>query len=177
MRLSHLCLVMLLVSGSAVWAQQKPSLDQEPQQQKPSLGQERSEERPSLGKQPSLSGPRSSTTTDARKLMRIRTIFVERIDNLLSEKLVNGLSKTGRFRIVANRNQADAVLRGTCFDSRRLKTVHSEVYISERGNGASIWQDSVRRRYNPPPLDKVVDDTAVLILGHLTESLQEAQRK
>lgn len=156
-----LCLALLLVPCVATCAQETPS-------QKPTLGP---------APAPSLAGPRSSTTTDARKLVRIRTIFVERIDNLLSEKLMDGLSKTGRFRVVATRNEADAVLRGTCFDSRRLKSVHSEVYLTDQGSGASIWQDSVRQPFNPPPLEKAVNDSALLILTHLSDSVKEAQRR
>jgi len=102
---------------------------------------------------------------------------VERIDNQLSDKLMESLAKTGRFQIVAEEKDADAVLRGTCLDSRRLKSVHSEVFISERTTGASIWQDNVRRSFNPPALDKVVDDTAAIIVEHLNASVQEAQRK
>ncbi len=109
--------------------------------------------------------------------MRIRNVYVEHIDNLLGEKLSDGLSKTGRFRVVANRNAADAVLRGTCNDMRRLRAVHSEVYLNDRGSGASIWQDIVRHPYNPPPLAKAVDDTAMEILTHLEDSVKEADRK
>ncbi len=137
------------------------------------------EQRPTLGKEegPSLNGPRTSTTTDARRLMNIKNIFVDRIDNALSEKLTEGLSKMGRFRIVADRKSADAVLSGTCFDSHRLKTVHSEVFLHDRRSGSSVWQDVVRRHYNPPPLGKAVDDTALMILAHLGASIQEAERK
>ncbi len=170
-----LCLGMVLALSSAVWGQKEEQKQappaapqQQPQPQRPTLGP---------APPPSLAGPRTSTTTDARRLMHIRTIFVERMDNSLSEKLADGLSKRGPFRVVASRNEADAVLRGTCFDSRRLKSVHAEVYLNERTNGASVWQDSVRQSYNPPPLEKVVSDTATLILAHLTESIQEAQRK
>lgn len=161
MKSAYLALAILLVSGSAAWAQEKP------------------QERPTLGPAPapSLSGPHSSTTNDPRKLLRIRTLFVERIDNSLSEKLVEGLAKMARFRIVGTRNQADAVLRGTCFDSHRLKIVHSEVFLSDRTGGSSIWQDNVRRPFNPPPLEKAVNDTASDILAHLGESIREAESK
>ena len=113
----------------------------------------------------------------ARRLLSVKTIFVDHIDNALGEKLADGLSRMGRFRIVADRKDADTVVMGTCFDSRRLKTVHSEIFLHDRASGASIWQDIVRRHYNPPPLQKAVDDTAVMILAHLGESIQEAQRK
>ena len=61
------------------------------------------EERPTLGPRtgPALeSGPLTSTTTDLRKLMRIRTLYIESIDNSLSDKLVEALGKWGRFRLV-----------------------------------------------------------------------------
>jgi hypothetical protein len=107
----------------------------------------------------------------------MRKIFVERIDNQLSDKLMEGLSKTGRYQIVLEEKDADSVVRGSCMDSRRLKSVHSEVFISDRASGASIWQDSVRSSFNPPSLDKAVDSSAALILDHLNESVHEAQRK
>ena len=169
MRLAHLFLAILLA----------PSLVASAQQDRPTLGKEAPEKPPTLGKEtePSLNGPRTSTTTNPRRLMSIKTIYVEPIDNSLSDKLTEGLAKMGRFRIVVERKEADAVVNGTCFDSRRLKTVHSEVFLHDRSSGASIWQDVVRRHYNPPPLAKAVDDTATLILAHLGESIQEAERK
>lgn len=173
MKPRYLALAILLASGLAAWAQDQPQAKapETPTQQKPA-------QKPTLGPAPapSLYGPRTSSTTDARKLMRVRKIYVERIDNSLDEKLIEGLSKTRRFHIVANRREADAVLRGTCFDSRRLKAVRSEVYLNDTG-GASIWQDSVRRPYNPPPLEAAVRETATLILTHLSESLMEAEHK
>jgi len=167
MRIAYPRLLVLLVPCSLMLAQDRPTLRKEPEDNPPSLGKEA----------PSLNGPRTSTTTDARRLVSIKAIFVDRIDNALSDKLADGLSKMGRFRIVASRKEADAVVSGTCFDSRRLKTVHSEVFVHDRATGASIWQDIVRRRYNPPPLQKAVDDTATMILDHLGESIQEAQRR
>jgi hypothetical protein len=178
----------MLMAGATLWGQQQPQGRQEHQeeereeqrqqepQQPPPQGQQR---RPTLGAptEPSLSGPRTSPTSDPRKLLRIQKIFVEPMDNLLSEKLLSGLSKMGRFHIVTKREDSDAVMSGTCFDSRRLKSVHSEVYINDRGSGASIWQDIVRRPYNPPPLAKAIDDTAARILAHLSDSIQEAQHK
>jgi hypothetical protein len=160
MRVSDLCLAILLVSAWGVSAQ-----DQPPPQ------------RPTLGKQaPSLHGPRASNTADARKLLRVHRIYVERIDNLLSERLTEGLAKSARFSVVDDRDDADAVLRGTCFSLRRLKSVHSEVYLNTP-EGAPIWEDNLRRPYNPPALSKVVDETANLIVEHLMESVREAHRK
>lgn len=167
MRCFCLWLIILLLPCSFVPAQEKPSLGKEAPQERPTLGKD--------GSQPD--GPRTSTTNDARRLMSVRTIYVDQIDNALSDKLADGLSKMGRFRIVVSRPEADAVVSGTCFDSHRLKTVHSEVIIHDRASGASIWQDVVRRPYNPPPLAKAVDDTAMVILAHLAESIQEAERK
>jgi hypothetical protein len=160
-------LALLLISGPAVWAQDNQQEEQKPQQ------------RPSLGPAPapSLHGPRTSNTVDARKLSRVRKIYVERMDNKLGDKLLDALSQGGRLHIVADRGEADAIIHGTCLDSRRLKTVRSEVYINERATGDSIWQDSVRRPFNPPQLDKAVAETATLILEHLRESIEEADRR
>ena len=154
-RASYLLLALSLIA-SCVWAQQKPTLGENP---------------PS----PSLSGPRTYNTTDPRKLRRIRTIFVERIENSLSDKLADGLSKMGRFRVVTKPTEADAVLRGSCVDMRRLKSVHSEVFIADT-RGSTVWQDVVRRPFSPPPLSKAVDETATVILQHLAESVQGADR-
>ncbi|MBI1982746.1 MAG: hypothetical protein HYS61_00940 [Acidobacteria bacterium] len=166
MRVRPAFLALLFIAGPALWAQDDPPKEEKPQQ------------RPSLGPAPapSLHGPRASNTVDARKLSRLRKVYVERMDNKLSEKLMNALSQGGRLQIVSDRSEADAVMHGTCLDSRRLKTVRTEVYINDRASGDSIWQDSVRRPYNPPPLDKAVAETATLILEHLRESIQEAER-
>jgi len=154
MRVADWFLAVLLLARPVMLAQDGPTLHKEPSQDNP----------PTLGK-------------DEGPLLSVKTIFVDRIDNALSEKLADGLSRMGRFRIVADRKGADTVVSGTCFDSRRLKTVHSEIFLHDRASGASIWQDIVRRHYNPPPLPKAVDDTATMILAHLGESIQEAQRK
>lgn len=180
MTLRYFSWAVILVGYTVVLGQQQDQRPRERQEQEQQRQQQQQEQRrPTLGPppEPSLSGPRSSTTTDPRKLLRIQKIFIEPIDNLLSEKLASGLSKMGRFRLVTQRNEADAVLRGTCFDSRRLKTLHSEVYINDRVSGASIWQDIVRRPFNPPLLAKAVDDTAVRVLADLGGSIQEAQHK
>jgi hypothetical protein len=170
-RLAGLFLAILFASCLGTFAKQQP-------QERPTLGKEAPEEKPpTLGKNTSPEGPRTSTTNDPRRLMSIKTVYVDRIDNSLSDRLADGLSKIGRFRIVAERKDADAIVSGTCFDSRRLKTVHSEVILHDRASGASIWQDVVRRRYSPPPLSKAVDDTATIILSHLAESIQEAERR
>jgi|GEM_PF-429661 len=172
-RLAGLFLALLFMSCLGLSAQQEA-----PPQQRPTLGKPAPDEKPpTLGKNTTPEGPKTSTTSDPRRLMSIKAIFVETIDNSLGERLADGLSKMGRFRIVAERKDADAVMSGTCFDSRRLKTVHSEVSLNDRASGHSIWQDVVRRHYNPPPLSKAVDETATILIGHLSESIQEAERR
>ena len=171
MKILKLGVLLWLSMAAGAWAQQDKSPDKPPDgapQNRPTLGPPPA---------PTLRGPRTSTTTDAQKLAHINKIFVDRIDNRLNDKLMEGLSKLGRFRIVLDEKEADAVLRGSCLDSRRLKSVHSEVFISDRATGASIWQDNVRHPFNPPALDKAVDESAATILEHLTDSISEAQRK
>ena len=143
----------------------------------PSLAQKEEPQRPTLGPPPTgrEEGPHNAVTTDRRKLLRIRKIYVERIDNDLSDMLLEGLSKSGRFEIVVEREKAEGVIRGTCFDSRRLKMVHSEVFLSDRATGDSIWQDNVRQPYNPPPLKEAVVKTADTVLRDLASSLTEAR--
>ncbi|HKS94532.1 MAG TPA: hypothetical protein VJV74_00200 [Terriglobia bacterium] len=172
-RFAGLLPALLLVSWLAMFAQQGGP------QERPTLGKPAPDEKPpTLGKGTTPEGPKTSTTSDPRRLMSIKTIYVDsNIENALGEKLAEGISKMGRFRIVAERKEADAVMSGTCFDSRRLKTVHSEVSLNDRASGHSIWQDVVRRHYNPPPLSKAVDETATILVGHLTESIQEAERR
>ena len=46
--------------------------------------------------------------------------------------------------------------------------------LNDRG-GAPIWQDSLRRPFNPPALATAVSDTANLIASHLSESVAEAE--
>ena len=169
-----------LAASTILWGHpQLPQRQGEPRDQQQQQRQRVQPPKPTLGlpPDPSLRGPRTSNTTDPRKLVRVRTIYVERIDNSLNEKLVEGLARMGRFRVVEDRDLAEAVFRGSCFDSRRLKMVHSEVFLSERSSGASIWQDVIRRPYNPPPLEKVVDESATLILVHLRDSIKEAEHR
>jgi hypothetical protein len=108
--------------------------------------------------------------------MRIRSIYVERMDNALSEKLMVSLGRLGRFKIASKAKEADAVMTGSCLESRRLKRLHSEVFITDR-SGGSIWQDDVIRPYNPPSLEQAVDGTAEVVAEHLSESINEAGRK
>jgi hypothetical protein len=145
--------------------------------QEPGGGQE---QRPTLGHAPAPTlhghGPQSATVNDYRKLMRIRSIYVERMDNALSEKLVESLGKLGRFKIATKPKEADAIMTGSCLESRRMKRLHSEVFIADRGGG-SIWQDDIFRPYNPPFLERAVDETAQVVAEHLGESLSEAGRE
>ena len=121
-------------------------------------------------------GPTTATTTDIRRLMRIRTLYIESIDNSLSDKLIEALGKWGRFRLVTKAKEADATLRGSCLESRRLKHVHSEIFISDR-SGRSVWQDTVYRPFNPPTLDQAVSDTATLVAAHLQRTLREGEQR
>lgn len=158
-RFSQIALVLLICCAVGVAQENK-------EQKRPTLG-------PSPA--PSLHGAHNAVTIDRAKLLRIRKIYVERMDNRLSDDLLEALSKSGRFQVVDDRSQADGVLRGTCLDSRRLKSVHSEVFLSDRITGSSVWQDNVHTPYNPPALQKAVADTAVQIMKHLAASVLEAQ--
>jgi len=102
--------------------------------------------------------------------MRVRSIFIEKMDNALSEKLVLRLGKVGRFKIASDPKEADAIMTGSCLESRRLKRLHSEVFMSDRGGG-SIWQDNLYRPYNPPSLEQAVNETAQIVAEHLAASL------
>jgi hypothetical protein len=157
---------------------QQPPAEQQPV--RPTLGpppaQPNQPNQPTLGEGPSLAGPHAPNTNDAGRLLRVHSVFVEQMDNGLADKLVEQIGTKGVFHIVADRRDADAVLHGTCFDSTRLKVVHSEVFLSGR-NGDSIWQDIVRQPYRPPPLAQAVATTAQSIANDLVESVREARRK
>jgi len=175
------CLLGCLVMQAPGGQESGPSKSQEqPQQQQQQQEQQQQEqERPTLGPKsgPAVeSGPQTSTTTDLRKLLRIHTIYIENIDNALSDKLVEALGKWGRFRLVTKPKDADATLRGSCLESRRLKHVHSEVFISDR-NGASVWQDNIYRPFNPPTLEQAVNDTASIVVAHLEQTVQAGERR
>jgi len=159
-----LALACLLVAVLRAQEAQQPAAEQE--------------QRPTLGRAPgpSTAGPRTSTVNDYRKLMRIRSIYVERMDNALSEKLMASLGKLGRFKITSKPKEADAIMTGSCLESRRLKRLHSEVFIADRGGG-SIWQDNIYRPYNPPSLEQAVNETAQVVVEHLGASLNEAGMK
>jgi hypothetical protein len=156
--------------------QQDQPQQQPPQKAPPTLGPAPQQKPPTLGGSPSLAGPHSANTSDARRLLQVHAVFVDQMDNGLDEKLIEVLGNKGLFRIVGNRRDADAFLRGTCFDSTRLKTVHSEVFLTGR-SGESIWQDIIRQPYRPPPLSQAVATTAQAIGEDLVSSMREAQGK
>jgi len=172
-------LAIILLAGLAISAQAAQHSDNS--DQSPSQGGS-----PKQNDRPTLMGPRAgpggevvpstATTTDVRRLLRIRTIYIENIDNSLSDKLIEALGKWGRFRLVTKAKDADAMLRGSCLESRHLKHVHSEVYISDR-NGKSLWQDTVYRPYNPPSLDQAVEDTARMVAAHLQLTVSRGERE
>ncbi|MGH9452913.1 MAG: hypothetical protein ACRD2O_02970 [Terriglobia bacterium] len=147
------------------------------QDQRPTLNKPDSSQRPSLGAAaPSLNGPGHATIIDAHQLLRVHKVYVESMDNKLNLQIDQAFSKLGPFEVAANREGADAILRGTCFDSPHLKDVHSEVFLTTKA-GKAIWQDVIRTPYNPPALPEVVSQTAETVVAHLKQSLQEARRK
>jgi hypothetical protein len=175
MKFSVRYVAICLFVGLATWAQAAQNSDRPSLQGPPTQPEDRPTLRPRNG--PGLdAGPDSSTTNDIRKLMRIHTLYIENIDNSLSEKLIEALGSWGRFRVVTKAKDADAKLGGTCLESRRLKHVHSEIYISDR-NGAPVWQDSIYRPFSPPALDQAVTDTAAMVKAHLQQSVREAERR
>lgn len=104
-------LAVVLFAGVAMCAQAGQKADQSAPQ---GPSQQQQAERPTLGPRngPAIeSGPNTSTTTDVRKLMRIHTLYIESIDNSLSDKLIETLGKWGRFRLVTKAKDADATLR------------------------------------------------------------------
>jgi hypothetical protein len=167
-------LLIGLLVGSMLWAQGHKSDPSTQQDQPPS-----DEDRPTLGPRTgpvTEGGPPTAKTIDLRKLRRIHTLYIENIDNLLSDKIVEALGKSGPFRLVSKEKGADATLRGTCLESRHLKHLHTEVYISD-SNGASVWQDIIYRPFNPPTLDKAVNETAAMVVAHLEQSLRMADSR
>jgi hypothetical protein len=133
---------------------------------------------PTLGpSRPSLAGPGSTRTTNPRRLTRMRRVYIERMDLNLSDKLADDLAHVSWLKVVDKREEADAIVRGTCFSLRRLKRLHAEVYISDRVSGKSIWQDVVRVPFDPADQSKAVDKAAVDILAHLNQSVRAAAKR
>jgi hypothetical protein len=136
------------------------------------------QEAPTLGPgRPSLEGPSGTRTANPRMLLKMRKVYIERIDHDLNEKLEGDMAHVSWLKVVNSEDQADAIIRGTCFDLRRLKRLHAEIYITDRVSGKSIWQDVVRVPYGPPELTKAVDQAASEILDHLNASVRTASRR
>lgn len=130
---------------------------------------------PTLGpSRPSLEGPGHMRTTNPRGLVKMRTVYIEQIDHNLNLTLADNLAHVSWLKVVDNKDKADAIVRGTCFDLRRLKSLHAEIYISDRVTGKSLWQDVVRVPYDPAAPQKAVDTAASDILEHLNESMHAA---
>ena len=185
MKLPQLGLAFLLMSACGIACQtpqQEPADPQQEQQQPPQQQQQSppSLQRPTLGPSPAPSlggGPRASSVVDPRRLMRVRKVFIQRIDNNLSEKLIEALSKGDLFQVVNKRQEADAIFGGSCFEARRIRKVHTEVFLSDRITEKIIWQDVIRMPFNPPPLESAVNATVSEILAHLRLDIREAPRK
>ena len=139
------------------------------------------QERPTLGpsgpESPSLRGPGSSHTNNPGLLLKMRRVYIQRIDHNFNEVLVDDMAHVSWIKVVDKPSQADAIVRGTCFSLRRLKRLHTEVYITDRISGVSIWQDVVRVPYDPPALSKAVDDAAAQVLADLNHSLRVASKR
>jgi hypothetical protein len=137
-----------------------------------------SQEAPTLGpSRPSLGEPGSARTANPRMLLKMRKVYIERIDNNLNEQLEDDLAHVSWLKVVKSEEDADAIVRGTCFDLRRLKRLHAEVYITDRVTGKSIWQDVIRVSYTSPDLTKAVDQAATEIVAHLNESVRTASKR
>ena len=149
-------LAMCLVSIPVLYAQQAPT-----------LGPSR----------PSLEGPVNTRTPDPGRLVKMRTVYIERIDHNLDGKLADDLAHVSWLKVVNKEDDADAIVRGTCFDLRRLRRLHAEIYISDRATGKSIWQDVVRVPLDPAAPQKAVDQAASDILAHLNESMHTAAKR
>lgn len=152
-------LAIFLVSIPLLYAQQRPTLG------------------PSGPESPSLRGPRSFRTTNPQRLLRMRRIYIQRIDHNFNEILTNDLAHASWVKVVNKPSDADAIVRGTCFTLRKLKRLHAEVYISERASRASIWQDVVSVPFDPPALSKAVNNAAARVLADLNESLRAASKR
>jgi hypothetical protein len=149
-------------------APKPPTLNKPSDQKPPTLG--------GSGEEAPLAGPHAANTNDPGRLLHVHAVYIDSMDNGLAEKLIEEIGSHGPFKVAANKQDADAVLRGTCFDSTRLKTVHSEVFLTSR-SGESIWQDVIRQPYRPPPLARAVATTAEVIAADLAASIREAKSK
>lgn len=134
-------------------------------QQAPTLG-------PTTG--PSLRGPGSFRTANPHLLMKMRTVYIQRIDHDMSGKLSDDLSHVSWLKVVKDKDKADAIVRGTCFTLKNLKRLHTEIYITDRITGKAIWQDVIRVPYNPPSVPIAVNKTASEVVAHLDRSINVA---
>lgn len=133
---------------------------------------------PTLGpSRPSLEGPGNMRTANPRMLVKMRRVYIQRMDYNLNVKLADDIAHVSWLKVVDKPEEADAIVRGTCFSLRRLKRLHAEVYISDRVTGKSIWQDVIRVPYDPAALQKAVDRAASDILEHLNESVRAAAKQ
>ena len=181
MKLHFFGLAVLLIAACGFASRMPPqeSAEPQPEQQPPPEQSAPSLPRPTLGPAPapSLGEPRASNIVDPRRLMKVRKVFILRLDNNLREKLIAALSQGDLFSVVNKRPEADVILGGSCFEARRIRKVHTEVFLSDRLTGKIIWQDVVRQPFNPPPLESAVNATVAELLAHLRLDLREAARK
>ncbi len=133
---------------------------------------------PTLGpSRPSLEGPANTRTANPRRLMKMRRVYIQRMDQDLDVKLADDIAHVSWLKVVDKPEEADSIVRGTCFSLRRLKLLHAEVYISDRVTGKSIWQDVIRVPYDSAAPKKAVDRAASDILEHLNESMHAAAKQ
>ena len=138
----------------------------------------RGQQAPTLGpSRPSLEGPGNMRTVNPRRLLEMRRVYIQRMDNNLNEKLADDIAHVSWLKVVDKPEEADAIVRGECFSLRRLKRLHAEVYISDRVTGKAIWQDVIRVPYDSAAPQKAVDRAASDILEHLNESMQAAAKR
>ncbi len=142
---------------------------------------EAQEKRPSLltgraKSPPLLSGRSSHMLGSSKKMKKVRRIYIAPMENRLNFKLAEAFLHWGRFEIVATEKEADAVIVGTCFAARRLKTVKSDIYIRTRRTREPLWHGNLRLPYNPPKVEKVVGKIGSLMVDHLRLSMQDSKR-
>lgn len=137
-----------------------------------------SQQAPTLGPSgPSLGESGNTRTTNPGLLLKMRKVYIERIDHNLNDKLGDDMAHISWLKVVSSEDDADAIIRGTCFDLPHLKRMHAEIYITDRVSGKSIWQDAVRVPFGPPDLSKAVDQAASEILAHLNASVRTAAKR
>jgi hypothetical protein len=175
MKLPHLGLAILVAAVWGVGVQLPQPAPSEPQEQEEKETAPPSLPRPTL--RPAPGGPRASNIVDPRRLLGVRKVFILRLDNNLREKLIEALSQGELFSVVNKRPEADAILGGSCFEARRIRKVHTEVFLRDRVTGETIWQDVVRQPFNPPPLESAVNATVAEIIAHLRLDMREVSRK